>query len=231
MKLISSLTLAMALLVPLAVSAASFEGVVKLTMKASSDKSIPLELSLKNGLSRMEMSAEGHTMVMITDPAKQQMTMVMPEQQMYMVHSIAVRPKKGQKMETDDTTIEQTNEHEKILGYDTTKYIAKSKDVVTQIWATEDLGTFFNFGGSPMGGTMNGGEMPAWANALKGKNIFPLRLVSNNAKGKEEFRLDVTDITKKSLPDSLFTPPDGYRKLDMGGMMGGMGMPGRPAQD
>jgi hypothetical protein len=38
--------------------------------------------------------------------------------------------------------------------------------------------------------------------------------------------MEVTAIDKKSLPDSLFVPPDGYQKFDMGGMMRGM-IPGR----
>ena len=43
--------------------------------------------------------------------------------------------------------------------------------------------------------------------------------------GKEKFRLEVTSVEKTSLPDSLFAPPDGWRKFDLGAMMGGA-MPG-----
>jgi hypothetical protein len=48
--------------------------------------------------------------------------------------------------------------------------------------------------------------------------------------GRDTFRMEVTAIEKTSLPDSLFSPPPGYQKFDMGGMMKGMmkGMiPGR----
>ena len=63
------------------------------------------------------------------------------------------------------------------------------------------------------------------------KGYFPMRVVSNNAKGT--FRLDVTAVQKESEPDSEFAPPAGWRKFDIGSMMGGAfpgGMPGaKPA--
>ena len=34
--------------------------------------------------------------------------------------------------------------------------------------------------------------------------------------------MEVTGIEKKSLPDSMFTPPEDYKKFDMGGMMKGL---------
>jgi hypothetical protein len=59
-----------------------------------------------------------------------------------------------------------------------------------------------------------------------------MRVVTNE-NGKEKFRLEVTSIDKESLPDSLFMAPEGWRKLDLGAMMGGMlpgGFPGaRPS--
>src|ERR1039457_4891730 len=68
--------------------------------------------------------------------------------------------------------------------------------------------------------------------ALKGKGYFPMRVVAT-ANGKGTFRLDVTSVEKVRLPDSEFAAPEGWRKLDIGSMMGGAmpgGFPGaRPA--
>jgi hypothetical protein len=52
-----------------------------------------------------------------------------------------------------------------------------------------------------------------------------MRVVSTEG-GKEVGRLEVTAVEKKSLPDTLFAVPAGWR--DIGAMMGGRGMPGRP---
>ena len=98
---------------------------------------------------------------------------------------------------------------------------------------------------NPMG-RGRGPEPKAWERALEGKELFPLRVVAHEkggsaraekgkssdkakSKGKasgDTFRMDVTAIDKTSLPDSMFTPPPGYQKFDMGAMMRGM-IPGR----
>jgi hypothetical protein len=92
-----------------------------------------------------------------------------------------------------------------------------------EIWVTDQLGTF---GGLPHGGGPGGpqGSPQAWESALKGRNFFPMRVVTS-AGGKEKFRLEVTSVEKTSLPDSYFAAPDGWRKFDLGAMMGGA-MPG-----
>ncbi len=86
-------------------------------------------------------------------------------------------------------------------------------------------------GGGP--GGRRGQAPPEWESIIKGSGFFPLRIVSFEG-GKEKFRMEVTSVQKTSLPDSLFAAPDGYRKLDLGGMMGGMfqgGMPGAKPAD
>jgi hypothetical protein len=75
-------------------------------------------------------------------------------------------------------------------------------------------------GGSPFGGTRGGsGLAQAWEAAFVGKNFFPLRVVSQNSSGKEITRMEATAVEKKSIPDSEFAPPDGFKKFDMGAMM------------
>ena len=94
----------------------------------------------------------------------------------------------------------------------------------------EGLGAFMApSGGNPMGGGRSGGGGgQAWERALAGKELFPLRVVSLDKGGKQTFRMEATAIDRKSLPDSLFAPPAGYQKFDMGGMMKGMMPPGLP---
>ena len=88
----------------------------------------------------------------------------------------------------------------------------------------EGLGKFMAMESlQPMGGAARTPE--PWERALASLELFPLRIVSYDTSAKEEFRLEATAIEKKSLPDSLFTPPAGYQPLDMAGLMPGM-MPG-----
>src|SRR5690606_21257588 len=110
----------------------------------------------------------------------------------------------------------------KILGYTATKYISTGDGTKTDLWLAEGLGTFMGFNTNPMAGGRRKAAPQAWERALAGKELFPLRVTGRDKSGRESFQLEVTAIDKTSLPDSLFVPPAGYQKFDMGGMMKGM---------
>jgi hypothetical protein len=235
MKKLSVFVLACALLSPAAVLAADFEGKVHFKI-SSGGKGAPQELDygIKNGLVRIDIQTkEAGTPGVILNGAKQEVTILMPEQQMYMVQSIAGKNSAGAAGPAgDDVKLEKAGVTEKILGYDCEKYTAKTKEGTSEMWVTDQLGSFMGFGpgagGPPMGGrrgSPSSGAAQAWESALAGKNFFPLRVVTLSAKGQETTRMEATAIEKKSLPDSDFTPPAGWQKLDMGAMMRGM-MPG-----
>jgi hypothetical protein len=60
-------------------------------------------------------------------------------------------------------------------------------------------------------------------------NRFPLRVISLDAKGVEEMRMEATKVEKKKLDDTRFAVPADYQVMDMAAMMGGMGgIPGMP---
>ena len=231
MKLILRTLLLAAVVVPAAVSAASFEG--KVAFKMTTDgKTQEMLYNIKGDKIRLEMPGQKGMGGMILDTAKKETTVIMDEQKMYMTMAIpdsAATP--GNKGE--EGKLEKTNETEKILGYTATKYISTYENTKTEMWLAEGLGTFMSFsGGNPMGGRNNRsaqGMPQGWDRALAGKELFPLRVVGRDNKGKETFRMETTAINKQSLPDSLFTPPAGYQKFDMGGMMKGM-MPGGPGR-
>lgn len=231
MKIVTAALTAIALVAPAVLSAADFEGVVQMNMTGSHDRTMPLTFSMKSGLTRIDMEpAPGMTAAAIMDPVKQEVTMVMPQQRMYMVQPLSggpAAPMDAAKEKYGDAQLEKTNEHEKILGYDTTKYVAKTKDGTTAAWMTDQLGTFMGLGGGgPMGGHRGAAPGRGWEELFKGKQAFPLRVVTTSANGRETFKLEATAIDKKTLPASLFQPPADFRKLDLGAMMQGMGMPG-----
>jgi hypothetical protein len=236
MKKLLPLLLAGTLAAPAALSAAAFEG--KVTMKMAGPRGTPAQMtfSLKEGFSRIDMAAEGHAVGIIFDAAKQETTMLMLNERMYMTQPLAKPPAAA---EGDAATaVEVTTTKEKILGYDCVKYVAKSKDGTSEIWATEQLGAFLGMGGGPMGGMGGGrgapGGAPAaqgWEQALLGKGVFPLRVVTSTG-GKETFRMEATAVEKVALPASTFAAPADFQNLSqmMQGMPGlppGMKMPGK----
>jgi hypothetical protein len=54
-------------------------------------------------------------------------------------------------------------------------------------------------------------------------NRFPLRVITFDAKGAEETRMEATKVEKKKLDDARFVVPADYRVVDMATMMGGFG--------
>jgi hypothetical protein len=226
MKLISSIVATCALLAPCVLAADTFEGTVTMTIAAPGMKSGPqtINLSLKDGNMRTDMDTGRGTMSAIFDMKNQQMLILMPQQRMYMVRPMpqaaagqAPAPSGAPPANLQDTGVKET-----ILGYACEKYTSTSDSGTTEIWVTDQLGTFMGLfhGGGPGGRSQ---APAAWESALKGRNSFPMRVVSTSSKGT--FRLDVTAVNKTSLPDSLFGPPDGWQKFDLGGLMDGW-MPG-----
>ena len=215
-------------------------------MTSGRDKPQTITYNIKGDKIRMEMPEQKGVGGMIMDTTKREMTMIMDEQKMYMVMALPQSVKDEMAKREQEVTLEKTNETEKILGYTATKYIATDRSTETELWLAEGLGTFMGMSNNrnPMG---RGRETPppAWERALAGKELCPLRVVgyekgalTNKGKGEEKskgkakgasgetFRMEVTAIDKTSLPDSMFTPPPGYQKFDMGAMMKGM-IPGR----
>jgi hypothetical protein len=229
MKLIPVLVPLCALLLPSALKADSFEGKVTMKITAAGSKdngSQSIDYSIKEGLMRMDMTtAKGGGGAMIMDFKNHQMLILMAQQKMYMVQTLpdpaaqkAAAEKAGVSApaKPSDTKLVNTGETETILGYPCTKYLITTSKGTAAIWATNELGVF--------GGLFQGGRRSQapqeWEAAVKGGGFFPMRVVSSEG-GTEKFRLEVTAVQKESLPDSLFAAPDGWRKFDLSGIMGG----------
>jgi hypothetical protein len=213
--------LASALLAPAALFAASFEGKVSMKMTSGREKPQEINYNVKGDKIRVEMPAQKGMGGMIMDTAKKEMIMIMDEQKSYMVMAMPQTAIDAMEKKGEDAKLEKTNETEKILGHTATKYISTHEGTTTDLWLAEGLGSFMGFNNNAMGGR-RATPPQAWERALAGKELFPLRVVGKDKSGKESFRMEVTAIDKKSLPDSVFAPPAGYQKLDMGGMMKGM---------
>jgi hypothetical protein len=175
--------------------------------------------------SRVLISME-NTAGIIMDRDKNEITIMMPQQRMYMVRPMPQAQANGQAPNgaPQDVSLQETGVTETILGYACTKYLVKSKNSTTELWLTDQLGSFAGFsqgmgGGRPGGG--RGGMPQAWEQALHGKNFFPMRIVESAGGGTQSFRLEVTAVDKQPMDDSAFAPPADWQKFDVGAMMGG----------
>lgn len=213
-----------------ALSAFAFEGRVSLAITGEKGGEQVIDFVTKGDLVRMEpKTADAAGTAMIMNAAKQEMTVLMPRERMYMVMPMRGGPApQAGNAEPSDAKIEKTGRTEKILGYDCEEYVVTDRGNSTAMWITEQLGSFMGLGtGNPMGGMMGGrkakAEGAAWETLLKGKKgWFPLRVVSRDAKGKEKFHLEAKKIEPGNLSDELFAPPAGFQKFAMPAM-GGFG--------
>ncbi len=204
-------------------AADAFEGKVTLAMTSDKGKVTTVNQTLKEGKLRIDMNSEGHQGATIMDMSKFEMTVLMPERNMYMVMPLKKPVEQEMAKHHEDPAanmdVQSTGKTETILGYKTDQIVMTDKDkgTTTEMWVAKSLGTFMGMGsgGSPFGQKRNAATAAKWEEALKGKSGFPLRVVTHDAKGNETFKMEATKIEPGPQPDSLFVPPPGYQKFEM----------------
>jgi hypothetical protein len=208
-----------------------FEGKVTLGMKSGKEKEAVIKYMMKGQRMRMEPEVEGaQGMAMIFDVQKGEMMTLMPEQKMYMVISLKGAMEKAAKNAANDKMPElvKTGRTDKILGYNVEEYTFTDRGNTTEMWVTDQLGTYMGAssggGGGGMMGRGKGGAAQTWENLLKGRDgFFPLRVVTRDKKEKETFRMEAKEVQPGKVADSMFEPPAGYQKFAMpnlGGLFG-----------
>jgi hypothetical protein len=224
-------TAALGLLASGPAAAQQFEGVVTMTVQGG--RTGELTQMYKAGKVRTEMKGpEGQSGVMLMEPGKSGMTMIMPSEKMYMVMDPAMMGGRAPR-DTTPPKITKLGTSETIAGKSCDNYRVESQQV-HEVCAAKGMGFFGGMGGGPMmggrgpGGGQGGGGMPAFASekmmAEFKEGFFPLR-ISRVEGEKKTVAMEVTTIEEKPLPSSLFEVPEGYTKMDMPMGMPGMGRP------
>ena len=219
---------------------AMFEG--KVTMTFTSPRGAqPVEMYLKDGKSRMEVTTQMGSIAMINDPVKKEMITVIPERNMFMRRSMdmAAMPNMPAPAERKKPEMKKTGKMETIAGISCEHYTITEETGDTDACLASGMGAFMGMGGG-MGGGIGGGRGPggggggggagrgagggggmAWSRDLE-KGMFPLKVTKDGT-----VTLEVTAIEKKKLDVALFAVPDGFTEMPgMGGPPGG----GRPPQ-
>jgi hypothetical protein len=212
---------------------AGFEGIVAYKMSGKGGGAEMTQM-YKGMKSRTEVSgASGQSSAMIMDMSTGVMTVLMPQQKMYMVmdmrkagQGLAGLPFGRGKKDTGAhggappamPKITATGRKETIAGHECEYYVMGDKGDM-EVCSAKGLGMFM-MGQSPMGGGM--GSMAALAalatnsDAFKlfSDGFFPLKMVKNEG-GKKEVVMEATRLEKKSLDASLFAPPPDYKEMKM----------------
>jgi hypothetical protein len=199
--------------------AKAFEGSYVMEMSADGE-TFETAIWVKDGHVRMKMTSHGAPGEMIMRDGMKTMLVVMPAQKMYMEMPLEMKdlptvevPDKEKKLEK--LPFEKTGEKRTIGGHEAHEFVYQGEDGKMIIWATDELGSM-PFSRNPM--------MEGWAKAMSKvtglESFFPLEMAGHE-NGRVAYRMTVKDIEKKALPDSLFEPPAGFRKMTMPAGMGG----------
>ena len=196
----------------------SFEGQYTMEMSGQGDKA-KMTIWTKDSHIRMAVAGKDMPGEMIMRDGMSTMLMIMPAQRMYMEMQI---PDMSGKMggdsgkSGDKVPFEKTGNTKEIEGYEAHEFVFEDGPEKMVIWATEELGAM------PMA---RGPAMQGYAAAMQKVTglsaFFPLEMTGYNKKGKKTYRMLIKDIDEKELPDSMFLPPAGYRKMTMPAGMGG----------
>ena len=205
---------------------AAFHG--KVDFKITSSRGpVNLTYFVKGDRARTEFALEGgRSAAVIMNFGQHEMTMLMPEQKMYMVRPLTVpTASEGSRAAGGPPPeVKRTGQYETILGHKCEKIVVKSQNETTEIWGAEDMGVFMNPAMTGPMGRPAANPSSAWEAELFQRGFFPMRVVTRDADGKETNRMEVTAIDASPLADSLFAPPADYRKFEMPTIpgMGGM---------
>jgi hypothetical protein len=197
---------------PLAAQA-PFEGALAMTLATDDGKSHDVAYLVKGSKIRMEMpGARGETMVMIFDMAEKKMLIMMDAQKMYMEQAFNSEAIADAAAKAKPAKIERTGNFETIAGYKCEHLtVTEPDESKSDVCVAKGMGSFRMPGaGGPRGGAP---KAEGWQSAL-GDGGFPLKVQKGT-----KVTLEVKSVDKKSLGAALFAAPDGYTKMDMGGMM------------
>jgi hypothetical protein len=155
------------------------------------------KIFLTNGHMRMNFASAGRESAVITDFATKTVDILMPQQQMYMEHKAGDMPGRGPGSMTRD-----------LKAYDPSNPCANQPDLTCKKIAVEDVS----------GRTCDHWEITDKQGQISNiwidqKLHFPIKTVSQNS------TILLSNINEAEPDASLFQIPDGYRKMDMGGMM------------
>jgi len=193
----------------------AFEGTAKIQFTHERVGTHIVNYSVKDSRLRTEFQvSESAHAVAIADLFNDEVLVLLPGQPLYVTMSLEDSAELAFGHGVDEVVIEKTRARQKILGYRCTKYIARHKNDSFEIWATEQLGSFMGLSLERDGAKFQ----PAWLDAFIGKGFFPMRVHSLPG-SSNALSMETIAVQRESLPETLFTPPAGYRKFNMGGIV------------
>ena len=206
---------------PLRAAGVGFEGRFKLRIQ-DTDGTRVITGAMKPDFMRVELPAgdKGKT-IALADFVGGEVALLLPGQSFYAAMPVrdAVAKLVEARRNQSQAMLRKTTETLVLLGLTCVKYIAKDKDGTTEVWVAPGLAS-----------TRAAAAFQSLARNTPERDLItqgglPLRIIGKDSDGTANFRLDVVFLEKLPLADTLFQPPSGYRKLDIGGLSALLSVP------
>lgn len=161
---------------------------------------------------RIDMErAPGMTMSVLMNTTSKDVTMLMPQNKMYMQMNLNTMPVPPD-MNDQDADFKKTGKKETILGYVCEQVVISQENREVEMWVTKGLGKFVQANLNPRAQSP---LMKKLEKELTDQGYFPLRTIARAADGSEEMKMEATSIDKKPLDDNLFVIPADYQLMQM----------------
>ena len=196
-----------------------FEGrlVMEVREQGMSDR---LTAHVKGHRMRMEPSMQNLGEVVI-DAKKKEILVLMTQERMYMKFPMPDAAGASAESAEEEGRIRATGDKRTILGHEAERHVLSEGDREFELWLTSELG--------PLSALHLPGDERRRASptgrALQRTGLFPLLIRETGVPEGQAMRLEVIEVEKKELDDSLFEAPEGFTQLSM---PGGMSLPGMP---
>jgi len=210
---------------PLAFFGADFEGEITVATTARGARPTELVFGIKNPKYRVDVTGDGeHQATLLLAPAEKKGYLLQPAQKMAIVvdfdkaragANLPGLPNLRAKRRLPETPpkIEKTGKKESVAGYACEVWNVTSDGGRAELCVAQGI-TWIDVGDLAWASP----ELAAAALATEA-NHFPLRVVTFDAKGGEDVRMQATKVDKKKLDDTRMNVPPDYRVLDPAAMM------------
>src|SRR5579872_4964141 len=201
-------------------AAGNFEGEVDMKINKLNTNGHLIQYFVKGHKARFQAdSSDGKSSGSgIYDWQTNQIILLIDKQKMYMVSQ--THPEKFHYGNDKHFKITKTGNSENILGYDCQEWAYTSDDNNGKIWFASGIG---NWWANQMAAQAD--KLPPDQRALVevavDQKLFPMKWETTDKSNSYRGGGEVVKVEKKSIDESFFEPPAGYKKFDMGSLFGG----------
>jgi hypothetical protein len=189
-----------------------FEG--EITMHTTTPSGPPHDLVVKAKADKLRFDMKspiGEETHGLFDPSTNRVTVFIDSEKSYMDMDFSVGAAATPNIDPKSATAKKTGKTETIAGRSCDDYVVGDETGKRTLVCLASGLVYFDIGSLRPGG----GTPSVAAVEFRAKKLFPLKSVEIDASGKETSRMEVTKIDKKSLDDSLFAIPAGYKRVDL----------------